>query len=317
MKLRIILLIVCALIPGMLSASNFGTTAASILNLHSSPRIASMGTAAVGLNDDVNVVLYNPAGLADLSGNPLEFSHVFYYVKTRIESLSAGHSFGKLGVGFNWKYFAAKDNIRDIDGNELDSFYVNYSQYSIGAGMKLSENQNVGLAVKTVVEDIYENQRKSACLDIGWQYKFYGITRYMTKVFINDYMPGFKKQKTRQKVNNLGVAVRNIGPLMKDNGRQHKLPTELAAGGAHEIEFLNNSLILWEIITSGEVEAGFKFGVESEIEGFKARAGFIYITNPNITLGFGIPEGIWQFDYAFFFHRDLGLVHRLAVGVTL
>ena len=75
-------------------------------------------------------------------------------------------------------------------------------------------------------------------------------------------------------------------------------------------------IVVWEAFMDCKENYGYKCGLEGEIEGFKARAGYIYTTNPNITIGFGIPEGKWRIDYAFLYHWDLGITHRFSMGVN-
>lgn len=319
-KIIVLILINFVFVVPMLFSSNCGTTAAQILNMNTSSRIVGMGNAGIGLADDLNALVYNPAGLSQVSGTQLQFTYIFYFLGTKMSSVSYGQKIGKIlpgklsdaGFGFKWKYFYTKDTVRNEAGVEEESFAIKYSQYSIGMGFPLSNNRHsLGFAVNTVSEEIYTEKDSKVAIDLGWHYKFYAgeaeppIPFKKSRGWYMDAIGIRKKLKKSVRINTIGAAIKNLG--------ENKLPVKLVLGGAHEL--IDDIVIVWETFTSREISLGFKCGVEAEIEGFKARAGFIYTTNPNITIGFGIPEKNWNIDYAFFMHMDLGIAHRVSYGV--
>ena len=307
-------------IAALASATNHGSMGGQILGMYTSARILGMGNAGVAIVNDVNSVIYNPAGLRWMSGSQVQMSHVFYYMGTTFSSISAAHNFGEdfynLGIGCKIKYFGLEDTLRNSSGQETDTFEVKYMQYVISGAIPLKYKHSVGISLKSITEEIYKDSGNAFLFDIGWQYNF-SERKYYRMLLGNEFgVASFKNRRITEKINIFGAAVRNVGGAIATGGGSSDLPMELAVGGAHGIPRLQNLVVTWEAVTGKEAVAGLKCGVESEFQGFKARAGVIYLSNPQITLGFGIPEENWHLDYGLFWHLDMGLAHRLSVGAS-
>lgn len=328
---KVIVLILISFVFALpaLCGYNYGRTRCQILDMYTSARIMAMGNAGVGLANDLNALVYNPAGLAQLQKIQLQATHIFYFVGTRMDSFSYGQRIGKvsekrpgwgldyIGIGFKWKYFYAGDTIRDESGEEGKSFDIIYSQYSVGAGCPLTKRLSAGLAVNIVSEEIYTEKDTFAGVDLGGHYKLSAGRRYSTMLRVRGRRVRRVILSEPEGINSVGLVIRNIG--------SSSLPLKLVLGGAHELTMISglesawgsvvdDLIVVWEAFADSKKNYGYKFGLEGEIRGFKARAGFIYTTKPNITFGFGVPEGKWNIDYAFLYHWDLGMTHRVSIG---
>jgi hypothetical protein len=305
-------------ICGTPKAANHGAVGGQILNMFSSARIMGMGNAGVGIVSDINSVVYNPAGLRWMEKSQIQLSHAFYYIGTTYSSVSAGHNFGEdlynLGIGFKIKYFGLEDTLRDATGLEGERFDIRFMEYILAAGFPLKYRHSLGISLKGVTEKIYKDSGTAFLVDLGWQYNFSERKFYRMLIGNQFGVASFKNRKITEKVNILGAAVRNISGGINTGGGSSDVPLELAVGGAHGIPQLYNLVVAWEAVSGKETPAGIKLGLESELQGFKARIGAIYITNPQITCGFGIPEKNWNIDYGLFWHLDMGLAHRISVG---
>lgn len=355
-RIIVLLILVNLIAVQTVYGSNAGITGGQILNIYTSARLAAMGNAGVGLADDVNGLAYNPAGLTQIFGTQLQFTHIFYYAGTRLDSVSGAKKFGKsfskgvvkvlkkvigkklkrrqvrrleekfteelnrIGLGFKWKFFHARDKARDEYGIESESFNVKFSHLSFGGGYALTEHHSLGLAVNFVTENIYDEKGKAVGIDLAWHYKSNLDQYYSSTLGTPEEIEKLFTFMVPSKINNIGVVIKNLGSRIRiGSGSKNSQPLKLIVGGAHELEVLNDLLAVWEVFTSKEVSLGVKCGMEKRISlgmlgEFKARAGFIYLTNPNITLGFGIPERNWYIDYAFLL-QELGAAHRFSYGV--
>ncbi len=320
----------------LLGAEGFGTTGAQILSINTSARLVSMGSAGVGVADSLDAIVYNPAGLTQVEGHQFQLSHIFYFLGTSLNSVTYAGRFHKLGYGIKWKYFYAEDSIRSVAGLKEKGLKIQYMQYSGGLGYPLSRKSSFGMTVNAVTEQVYNEAGSVVGCDLGWQYRFYkveddskyqGISAALLRMGDNyrKYSKYIEKRRARrrsrrgmsgnrERINTIGVSIKNIGGKIK-TGSASYLPLKLSVGGAHELPIKYNLMMVWEVSSSRETDFVFQGGVEAEIEGFKARAGFTCVTKPDFAFGFGVPEGIWRFDYAFFWHRDLALVHRFTIGV--
>ncbi|MBN2406520.1 MAG: hypothetical protein JXJ19_02375 [Elusimicrobia bacterium] len=305
--------------------SNFGTTGAQILRMRTSAKIMGRGDTGVAYADDLNALAYNPAGLTQMEGSQAQFTHIFYYVGTSMNSAAFGRKYRMKGhdlaLGFKWKYFGTEDTERDEDGKELEDFDIKYAQYSLGAGYQVRERHSIGATLNAVTEKVYDCEGFDIALDLGWHYKFRedpmyedekGVRR-VTKRFLN-----FFTYNEREPVGSVGAAIKNIGPNIKTfKGGGSALPLMLAVGAAYEFdEYLDDVIFLCELHTSAENPLGFNAGVETELEGFLFRMGLMYTANTTLTFGASVPDRKWHVDYAFLVNLGLGTTHRISVGVN-
>jgi long-subunit fatty acid transport protein len=293
-------------------ASNYGTSGAQILNMHTSAKITSLANAGVSYADDVNALSYNPAGLSEVKTHQIQASHNIYFLGSKISSLSFAINIFDIGVGFKWKYFSDYDRYVTATNVGIEKFDIKYIQYTLGAGMNIYR-QSFGVNVNYFEEQVYEEKGNSVSLDAGWRYDF-SRRKHMSILGVrHGIVSHFEKKGAKIQTNVLGAAVKNIGADIKTGSSSFRLPLQLALGGTHE--FFENILLLWEGSTGLENYIAGKLAVEAEVEGYKFRAGAEYTTQINLTFGFGIPENNWYVDYSFFPHRDLGIVHRVSVGI--
>ena len=83
-----------------------GQNTYEFLRLDASPRPAAMAGTYVANADDPNVIFYNPAGVANLSGKPISFSYLSHLAGINYASISYSHKFD--GVG----RFTLRENLK-------------------------------------------------------------------------------------------------------------------------------------------------------------------------------------------------------------
>lgn len=279
------------------SAKGYGTAGAQILNVYSSARIVGMGGAYAGLSDDLNAITYNPAGLANIYGTQIQFSRLVYFLDTNMNSIVLGQSLGNIGLGLKIKIFSAEDKYRDVIGFNPKTFKITYSQYTFGLGIPIYNSYTLGASMNIVSEifdlssipQIKKEMKGSVTgFDIGILYK-------------------------AKKGASYGVVLRNIGSDIKIDRRGDALPLNLVFGGGHK---MGRFILTWEMLTGRQKSFVWKSGIEVDLKDFKLRGGFNYVSKPDLTVGFGVPYRNFSFDYAFIPHQDLGIAHRLTLGVN-
>ncbi len=304
--LPFIIIIAAGRVP--LYGSGYGTVGAQILNLNSSSRSGAMGYAMGAVSGDVNSVVYNPAALQGIKGISAQVSHLVYFLDSKMSSISYGQKFGDIGAGAKIKIFSAQDTERDGQGEKVGDFDIRFTQLSMGAGMPLNDRLSAGAAIKYISEiyDVSDSLSASAAaLDLGL------------------WLKGFDGDS-------FGLILKNLGPEMKVGREKVSLDRKAALAGAHD---LRGYLFVWEISTSRQYSVGFQAGLELDVMRYlKFRAGGTYITRPNFMVGIGIPwepsmfslwslgsthkPPLWELDYAFFPHMDMGMTHRFSLGVS-
>ena len=269
--------------------AGYGTTGAQILNLNSSPKITAMGNANAGLSDDLNAVIYNPAGLTNLRGTAIQFTRLIYFLDTSMNSLTFGCKLGSIGTAFKWKLFKAADIYRDSLGYNEKNFEIKYTQYTMGFACPVIHRHSMGVSVNIITQ-------------------FYGLGNIAEfGKDKNSLTAGFNAGWIYREHNgdSFGFVIKNMG--------NSELPLKYIFGNAHHIGRIS---IIWEIFTGRQINFGCKCGFQADLKGIKVRCGFNYITNPDISFGFGLPLKNLSLDYAFSPHRELGIAHRLSLGVN-
>ncbi len=246
-----------------------------------------MGEAMVAVDDDINALYFNPAGLAEIDR---EFSSCYqdgvldsFYTSF---AYSQSTKIGGLGIRFGC-----------LDGGEAAVYEFNGSERSLnaqkdtylqaGLGRRLRENLKIGGGIKIISSKLAEEYDASGVgIDLGLLVKKNGV--------------------------NLGLSLQNMGTGLKYEDEKTPLPTTLRVGGA----IIGKPIIL---ALEGKKVFGEKLilsvGGEYWYQDLLAlRLGYkAGDTNQDITCGFGLRYKTFQFDYAFVPIKDLDSAHRISL----
>jgi len=148
---------------------------------------------------------------------------------------------------------------------------------SAGYGCALSENISAGAGLKLISESIEDISGRGFVLDLG----------------VLCSVPAVKGLS-------LAAAAQNIGPAVKFQGVEEKMPFNLRVGAAYAFNFAGRIGVAALDLTgerSENVLAGF--GVETIVaKSFPVRLGYLYNN--------------FSFDYAFVPFKELGATHRFS-----
>ncbi|MGD8628809.1 MAG: PorV/PorQ family protein [bacterium] len=184
------------------SSERAGSVGVLFLKLGTSPRVAAMGNAYVGIADDVSGIFINPASIVHIDGQHLFFSNVQYMVD--MQAMSAVWSFpiqskigGRLALHYTGLYSGdmTMTTATDIDGSETARNFT-WNELALGAtyGRMFTDKFSIGVGAKYVRTDVADWYSHTVAFDVG--------TLYRT---------GWRNLR-------LGMSVTNFGPDMQFKG---------------------------------------------------------------------------------------------------
>lgn len=288
------------LASAVFGADGSGATGMNSMKLLRGARPAAMAGAFSAVADDVNSLLYNPAGLNELRGPQITASHMEWLDGIRDDDVALGMPLYGLGAwGLGATYLYAQDQGRDNWGNATGSF--NDFDFSMQAALalQLGDRAGVGVVYKIYRQGYASNFNMGSAVDFGSRIAFFN----------------------RRLV--LALSAMNLGTTAALGSNYAPLPVTLKGGTAWR------PLREWVLAFDYSYEpvnflSNYRFGTEYTKpinDSFTAafRAG--YLIGPSndagslagMSLGLGIKWNYIQVDYAFAPMGDLGNSHRVSM----
>lgn len=264
-----------------------------LLKIGVGPRPVAMGEAFIGLADDITALHWNPAGLSRIKDLQFFVSHQEWFQDIRDEFFIFGMPGLDGYVAMSGVYSSNKDiELWDENNNPLGAGNLWSGVFTLGYGKNLKERVTYGLALKAMVEDLYEQRLYDFGFDLG------------AKLILSKDI--------------------QIGASIKNLSYRVDIPSEIKFGFVYQrIESLN---LLLDLTLPADNIIRANFGLEYHINPIFAirtgwRSGPYNITElgwlSGFTTGFGINYAGWKFDYAFVPYGKLGLTHRLSLTRSL
>ena len=181
-----------------------GTTAGQFLKIGPGARALGMGSAYVGVSDDIYAAYYNPAGVAINKGNgQVAFNHTEWLADINYDYAAVSLNVGSLGAMFFTvtSLSVPEDKVRTFDFPEGDGQYWDASSVAFGVGYakSLTDRFSIGFHAKYIQESIWSSSASGFALDVG--------TYYITP--FNDMV--------------IGASISNFGTKMKLDGKDIQL----------------------------------------------------------------------------------------------
>jgi hypothetical protein len=284
-----------------------GTTSAVFLKLEQGVRPIGMGGAYTAAADDVNSVMWNPAGLSKLPDLQITFMHTIWFASIFYDYLAAAYPAGEIGTfGLGIVYVnSGPINSWDNVGNPGAPFTASDLGINLAYGTHISKDLDLGVTLKLFNETIKDSGAFGFAADIGGLYK----------LPIKDLT--------------LGVCVQNLGPNF-GFGEAFMLPIMAKAGICYTgVKNLTVDLdYIQPIETRGILALGMEYWYKDIV---CLRMGYQYqgeidpqdlftdVASPGVMAGFvagaGIKIDIYEIDYAFRQYGVLDSTHR--IGLTL
>ena len=186
--------LVCALDAHSQNA-NLGTSGAQFLKLPIGARAAGMAGAYVGLADDASAMFWNPAGIVNIKGNSVHFSHMRWFESFDVNAASWVSNLGRagfLGVGvlvFQMDPMEVTTE-RSPEGTGLyfDAMDV---AISVAYARRLTDAFNVGLTAKYVRQQIWNESANGLAFDVGTQYRL-PFKKFTIAMTMSNFGPDLK-----------------------------------------------------------------------------------------------------------------------------
>lgn len=284
--------------PARADRADGGSNTADFLRLQSGAAAAAQGEAYVARSGGVEVLAYNPAGLAALDSRQILLQHNQYLLDATSNYLAFAGPFRSARLAASIHYLDHGDFTRRTLSNPggAGTFGAGALLFTGGAGYAFTERFSGGVALKVFHEEIDNASRTGFAADLGAQ--------YVAPISWADLT--------------LGAAVRNLGPQVSFDQEKEDLPLEFAAGG---------SALFWNghVRLSGELalprnqELDYRVGAEYRIiPAFALRAGYNSRNDleNGISLGAGFRYRALELDYAWIPFSQLGDAHRMGLTVT-
>jgi len=270
------------------------TSPLQFLKMGQGPRVEAMAGAYVGLADDENAILLNPAGLANIKGKRLGLFHNSYLAGIGLESISYTHHFEEspAGLGVNLLFLHSPKIDRTINSSTKEGDFSCYdAALTLGYGREVSPDLLVGGTLRLIREKLDDKCADTACFDVG--------------LLFDPGYPGL----------NLGLGLSNIGKGTKFISKNEDLPITLRGGAS--LKLLKDTLIISsQIDKSIDSPVIARLGLEHKVlESVFLRAGYSNEKDigSGISLGMGINMRNILADISFSPYGDLGNVTNLSL----
>jgi len=280
--------------------SRVGTTGLQFLKIGVGARACGMGEAYTSLSDDASGIYWNPAGMGSIDHKEFLFMHNEWLLDTRFEFLSIALPLAaKLSLGFAITYFSYGDiEGRDELGYHLPDFSAYDFAFSLSLAATLWKNLHGGLTQKLVQSKIESQQGRGVLYDVGILYQ----------------TPGNGLR--------IGLVGQNLGKDIKFIEEGTKPPAALKCGISSIFQLSEVNLtpavdVSLEVNGNRRTNTGLELNLMDRIF---LRGGYKFGVSPNrLTAGFGIVQKVTalriSIDYAYGDYDDLGMSHRISIGI--
>ena len=253
--LTIALIFVLAAPVGIVAAAADYANTAAIFDLGVGARTMGMGGAFIGLSDDENAALYNPAGLAFLDGAGINTSYNNRFdALTYNSAVGAVKSFGIAGMSLSSGMFDVTDEYGVKTGEVtsysssalVGSFGINGDMVGLGSAAK---NLGIGLQIRSFNSSLHTTEGSGFSLSLS--------SLYRTQI----------DENTRLQ---LGIIIPSVvlGQFSDPGFPLGKITYENSDGGVvHEEKFPNNFGLGVGLNTVGLIDQGLNISLDWRAQG--------------------------------------------------
>ncbi|MDZ7369718.1 MAG: PorV/PorQ family protein [candidate division KSB1 bacterium] len=192
-----------------------GTTAANFLEMGIGSAANAMGEAQVAATRDLASIYWNPAGLAYMEKNEIQFSIQPWIAEIKVSFLGAGVTVPRIGVlaigitGMNY----GRTPVTSLDMQEGTGETYAAADYaaSFSYARKLAQWFAFGASAKFISSNIWHLNAKAAAMDLG--------------VLVNTHF--FAPDGDREKGLAIGMSISNYGMRMRYDGMDLLRPIDI------------------------------------------------------------------------------------------
>lgn len=205
--------------PFLANAQLGGSNTFEFLNLPASPRIAALGGTLNALSDDdISLVIQNPAALNPDMHHALAFNTALYFADINYGYFGYGYHYDKwkttFGAGIQYIAYG-KFNSTDLNGNSLGEFKAGEYAVNLSAARAINKIQYGG-SLKIITSSLESYSSFGLAMDFGGLY--IDTSKFFTA----------------------GIVIKNLGGQIKPYipGQHEPLPFEIQVGITKRLEHL-------------------------------------------------------------------------------
>lgn len=311
-RLRVFAALLLALASAPAAArAEVGHTGAVTLSRPLGARPVAMADAFVAADGGLDSLTYNPAGVARLEARELRLDYTHGIVDDSFSFLGYAQRVKSVALGAGLAYYdAGTINLNLSDGTQSAVKAEQDWLGLISASVELPDGLAAGAAVKAYRFALAQQAHASgAAFDVGGQWH------------------------TPLKGLSLGAAAQNLGSDVKFEQQGDPLPRTFRAGAAFALNLepgagaaaiaFDRVLLTADAISRLSEPLVAATGVELRLpfsaQGSAAlRLGYQYNSSANgLSIGLGLREGRFIFDYALGIEKNVGNAHHVSLGVRL
>ena len=294
-------------------STGLSQTTYDFLRVDMSARAGALGGSFVSNNDDVDVLFYNPAGIAPLQNSPVSLSFVKHLLDINLFSLAYSTEFeniGRFGTALKYINYGTFD-AADEFGNRTGEFNAGEFAFLIGYAGEFEENFYYGVNAKVIYSSIAENSSSALATDIGLQYAIpsqqiniaAGVTNLGKQVssYMNteEDLPVDVSIGISKRLENLPVRLSLDFHRLNDEREEFYQHFKGFTIGA---EFYLSKVLNLRLGYDNERRSELKVGSTSGIAGFNA--------------GLGVLISEYQFNYGYSSLGLVGAMHRIGISTA-
>ncbi|MDE2039401.1 MAG: PorV/PorQ family protein [Elusimicrobia bacterium] len=309
--MRLLLTAALCALPA-LAAAEAGLTGGVTLSRPLGARAEAMGGAFSAVEGGLDSLTYNPAGLARLSRPELRFDYTHGIVDD---------SFGFLGYARRLSAFTLAGGAAYYDAGTID---LNLSDGT--KGRRKAEQDWLGLLSAAVA--------LPARLSAAATLKYYHFSLAQAASASGLAFDAGLRWATPLPGLSAGAALQNLGSAVKFEQQGDPLPRTERAGLAYSIGRrspdpeqdadvgFDRFLLTGDVVSVLDQPLAAASGLEMRVplggsDYAALRFGYLFNSSDSFSMGIGIREGRYVFDYALGLARALGSAHHFSIGLRL
>jgi hypothetical protein len=293
----------CVIILSPFYAFGAGETGADFLRLEPPAENAAMSNVFAGIADDINAIIYNPAGLTSVTVTTVALTHYASIGDTNCEyicgAIPINGKFGTFGASFMATYttdFYMYDEFGDQKGNVDNMDVVVTGSYAY----PLYENFSLGANLKYFHSTLYKYSKSGFALDAGARVRL------------------GKDPDTYA-----GIVIQNLGAQSAYISVVDPMPVNIKAGMGFKLKMgsladVTMGLDVNRLISKDEMPT-LDLGAEAlmfDVLALRAGYGFRHDVG-SLTMGIGVNLDRVKFSYSYEPFDILGTEHRISLDIAL
>jgi len=263
-------------------------------------RTAAMASAFVGIADDANAVIFNPAGLVNMQGSDISLTHFASFADTNYENVMYASASGAWGYGARLLVDYTSDFTQISSSGQETGAVANYDVLAqVSAGYAVAPGFSAGVSLKYFKSILMNFSKDGIAADLGVLFKF----GECPDVYLGITLKNIGKQSAYESMADTLPLKFSVGA-----GLKHKINEYISIAAAADLDrvlinkYPPNISVGVEMCFYERFFISGGLGLKETGDGFTAGAGFMPVKNI-------------KFSYAFQPYEDLGATHRMSLDV--